>query len=123
MECKTRSKIEREIRIKIKESRNGKRLYEKASSGLQVWGGPCTSVNELHHVLTGKDKQQWIVMTEMAYYAHTHKANKIACKELFQLNGIPYEEMLENLLILSGDEEHESTSTIANLPTKMCTSL
>ena len=53
----------------------------------------------------------------MAYYAHTHEADKIARNKLFRLNGIPYEEMLENLSILLGDEEHESTSTIANLPT------
>ena len=54
---------------------------------------------------------------EMAYYAHTHKADKIASKNLFRLNGISYEEMLENLCILLDDEINESTSTVANLPT------
>ena len=53
----------------------------------------------------------------MVYYAHTHKADKIARKQLFRINGITYEEMLENLTILLDDEQQVSTSTLANLPT------
>ena len=55
----------------------------------------------------------------MAYYDHTHKADKILRKHLFRINGISYEEMLENFMILL-DDEHEGqsrTMTIANLPT------
>ena len=55
----------------------------------------------------------------MAYYVHTHKADKILRKHLFRINGISYEEMLEKFLILL-DDEHEGqsgTMTIANLPT------
>ena len=47
---------------------------------------------------------------------HTHKADKIASKELFRINSISYEEMLENLMILLDDEKHASTATVANLP-------
>ena len=50
-------------------------------------------------------------------HTHSHEADKISIKQLFQLNGISHEEMLENLLILLDDEEHASTSTIAKLPT------
>ena len=52
----------------------------------------------------------------MSYYVHTHKTNKIANKDLFRLNKISYEEMLENLIILLDGEKHESTATVANLP-------
>ena len=53
----------------------------------------------------------------MSYYVHTHKSSKIVDKSLFRLNKISYEEMLENLLILLDGEKHESTATVANLPT------
>ena len=80
------------------------------------WSGPATSVEELPTILFGKDNQQHILRTEMSYYAHTHRADKIANKELFRINSISYEEMLENLIILLDDEKHESTATVANLP-------
>jgi hypothetical protein len=47
----------------------------------------------------------------------THRSNKILNKSLFRLNKISYEEMLENLIILLDGEKHESTATVANLPT------
>lgn len=53
----------------------------------------------------------------MAYYSHSHKADKIARKDLYRLNGISYEEMLENLTVLLTGDHHVGTSTIANLPT------
>ena len=74
-------------------------------------------MDELCDVMKGKDNQFKILKTEMAYYAHTHKAEKIACKQLFRINGISFEEMLENLSILLDDDASTSTSTIANLPT------
>ena len=52
----------------------------------------------------------------MSYYVHTQKASKIVNKDLFRLNNISYEEMLENLMILLDGEKYESTATIANLP-------
>ena len=53
----------------------------------------------------------------MAYYAHTHKAEKIARKDLFKINNISFEEKLENLSILLDEEDNLSLSTVANLPT------
>ena len=71
---------------------------------------------DLQSILQGKDNQHHILRTEMSYYVHTHKSNKIANKDLYRLNGITYEEMLENLIILLDGEKHESTATVANLP-------
>ena len=53
----------------------------------------------------------------MAYYAHTHKTDRISNKELFRLNSISFDEMLENLTILLDDNDCGGTATIANLPT------
>ena len=52
----------------------------------------------------------------MSYYVHTHKSNQFANKDLFRLNRISYDEMLENLIILLDGEKHASTATVANLP-------
>ena len=41
--------------------------------------------------------------------SYTHKANKIANKDLYRINGVTYEEMLENPMTLLDDEKYEST--------------
>ena len=64
-----------------------------------------------------KTTNQTMLKTEMAYYAHTLKADRIARKHLFRLNGISFDDMLENLSILLHDDATTHTSTIANLPT------
>ena len=53
----------------------------------------------------------------MSYYAHTHKADRIANKDLFRLNRISFDEMLENLTILLDDDGSSGSATMANLPT------
>ena len=110
-------KLKERLELKLKKAQKVKEYTRKLLQDCKSWGGPCTSVDELHQVLIGKDTQNQILKTEMAYYAHTHKADKIARKQLFRINGITYEEMLENLSILLDDEGQVSTSTIANLPT------
>ena len=98
---------------KVKKQKDyAKRLLRDCKS----WLGPATTAEELCAILFSKDNQQHILRTEMSYYAHTHRADKIANKELFRINSISYEEMLENLIILPDDEKHEVTATIANLP-------
>ena len=37
--------------------------------------------------------------TDMAFYPHTHRGDKIEQPELFRLNGITTEEKLDNLTI------------------------
>ena len=64
----------------------------------------------------------------MAYYAQTHKQEKIQTRDLFRINKITYEEKLENLMILLSDENQVGTASIANLPSNndvlkaLCTS-
>ena len=114
---KQQVKLKERLELKLKKAQKTKDYTKKLLQDCKSWGGPCTSVDELHQVLNGKDNHSHILKTEMAYYAHTHKADKIARKQLFRINGITYEEMLENLSILLDDENDVSTSTIANLPT------
>ena len=61
------------------------------------------------------DQEEEIVKMEMAYYAHTHKAGKIARPHLFRLNAIPHSVKMENLTILLADEDI-SRCSVADLP-------
>ena len=77
-----------------------------------------TSGEELRQCLNGRDDQQHVLRTEMSYFAHTHKAERIANKDLYRLNGISFQEMLENLtILLENVDDCGSTATTANLPT------
>ena len=116
---KQQTKLNERLELKLKKAQKVKDYTKKLLQDCKSWGGPCTTVDELHKVLAGKDTQNRILKTEMAYYVHTHKADKILRKYLFRINGISYEKMLENFMILL-DDEHEGqsgTMTLANLPT------
>ena len=52
----------------------------------------------------------------MAYYAHTHKAEKVLRPELFRLNDITHDEKLKNLLILLEGKDASSSLTVASCP-------
>ena len=110
------SKFKIRLEEKLKKTKKEKDYVRRLLKDCKSWSGPATSVEELRTILFGKDNQQHILRTEMSYYAHTHRADKIANKELFRINSISYEEMLENLMIFLDDEKHESTATVANLP-------
>ena len=90
---------------------------EKFSLSAFFEGGPCTSIDELSTAIKNKpDQEQEIVKTEMAYYCHTHKMDKIARPTLFKQNGITHEEKLENLAILL-DDDNISCGSVVDLPT------
>ena len=77
-------------------------------------GGPVTLVVEILEVLKrNPDKQKFILRTELAYFTHTHKTEKIQRPDLFRQNAISFE---ENCILLS-DNAETCTATIANLPT------
>ena len=81
------------------------------------WNGPVTTGEELRKILSGRDDQPKVLRTEMTYYVHTHKAERIGKKDLFRLNKISFDEMLENLTILLDDDGCGGSATVANLPT------
>ena len=80
---KQQIKLKERLELKLKKAQKAKDYTKKLLQDCKSWGGPCTSVDELHQVLIGKDTQNRILKTEMAYYVHTHKADKIARKQLF----------------------------------------
>ena len=89
---------------------------KKLLKDCKAWGGPCASCEDLLAVLSSRpEKSEFIVKTEMAYYAQTHKQEKIQTPDLFRINKITYEEKLENLIILLSDENHVGTALITNL--------
>ena len=111
-----KEKLKERLEQKLEKAKKSKDYTRRLLKDCKSWGGPCTSVDELKNVLVGKDTQVKRLPKEMAYYAHTHKSDETIKKQLFRLNGISYEEMLENLCILLDDEINKSTSSVANLP-------
>ena len=109
-------KLKARIEEKLLKAANQKDYTKKLLCECKSWKGPADSGEDLQSILRGKATQYHILRTEMSYYVHTHNSNKVANKSLFRLNKIKYEEMLENLIILLDGEKHESTATVANLP-------
>ncbi|KAG1667875.1 Cyclin-A2 [Nymphon striatum] len=110
-------KLKTRLEAKLNKSKKSEDYTKKLLQNCKSWGGPCTSLEELQQILKEKSDQNiQIVKTELAYYAHTHKADKIANPELFRLNGISHEEKLTNFGVLLSND-CISSCTVADLPT------
>ena len=110
-------KLRQRLEEKLKKSARAKNYTRKLLQNCKCWAGPATSIENLKQSLQEKpDQQVTIVKTELVYYVHTHKADKIARPHLFKQNGISYEEKLMHLSILLEDED-VSACTLADLPT------
>ena len=105
------------LQEKINKAKRGQDYVMRLLKDCKTWRGPATTGEELRESLSGRDDQQHILRTEMAYYAHTHKQDRIANKDLYRINGISFEDMLENLTILLDDDGCCPTASTANLPT------
>ena len=110
-------KLKQRLEEKLKKGARAKDYTWKLLQNCKSWGGPATTVEELKQSLQEKpDQQVAIVKTELAYYVHTHKADKIVRSHLFKQNGISFEVKLMNLLILLEDED-VSACTLVDLLT------
>ena len=93
----------------------------KLTNTCKTWGGPCCSAEELKGVIQRiPDNEKKIVKTELSFYVHTHKADRLGRPELFKLSNIDTATMLANLYILLADEDNSaSRSSVAeiSLPT------
>ena len=94
-------KHKQRLEEKLKKSARAKDYTQKLLQNCKSWGGPATSIEELKQSLQEKsDQQVTLIKTELAYYVHTHKADKITWLHIFKQNGISYEKNLMNLSIL-----------------------
>ena len=112
-------KFKERIEMKLTAAKKSQNYTAKLLDRCKSWGGPCTSVNELHEVLQRKpDIQNDIVKYELGYYVHTHKSEKQVKSDLFRMNKISHDEKLENLtILLAGDDCNVTNNTICDLPT------
>ena len=61
----------------------------KLTETCKTWGGPCCSAEELKGVLKrNPDNEKKMVKTELSFYVHTHKADRLGRPELFKLANI-----------------------------------
>ena len=93
----------------------------KLTETCKTWGGPCCSPEELKAVVKkNPDNEKKIIKSELSFYVHTHKGDRIGRPELFKLANIDTTAMLENLYILLANEDNSaSRSSVAeiSLPT------
>ena len=86
----------------------------------KTWSGPCASREELLSIIKKHpDNEKIIVNTELAYYVHTHPAEKAFHPELFRQTMIPMEEKVSNLCMLLSNDDGNSvagTATVLDLP-------
>ena len=69
--------IER-IKLKLQKTVNPNAMVIRLLSDCKSCGGPVTSAVEILEVLKrNPDKQKFILRTELAYFTHTHKTEKI----------------------------------------------
>ena len=76
------------------------------------------SSGELLKIVHERPNQlKFILRTELAYFSHTHRADKTQRPELYKQNKISEEEKLENMCILLSSEAQASSATEAKLLT------
>ena len=113
-----KQKLKERIQLKLAKGRKAKDYSKRLQQECKTWGGPFTSVSELQNSLKKHpDIEHRIVKTEMAYYAHSNKVEKIARPDLFRLNGISHDEKLENLALLLDEDVDSSVKSVVDLPT------
>ena len=62
-------------------------------------------------------QQKFNLRTELAFFSHTHRTDKIQRPDLYRQNNISYDEKLENMCILLSDDAITNTANVAYLPT------
>ena len=81
--------LKQRLEDKLKKSARTKDYTQKLLHNCKSWGDPATWIEELKQSLQEKPDQQVItVKTELAYYVHIHKADKIDRPHLFKQNSI-----------------------------------
>ena len=63
------------------------------------------------------DRADSILRTEIANLAHTQKADKLVRPKLYKINGLSFEEKIENLSVLLFAEPGSASATVTDLPT------
>ena len=92
---KTREKLDE----KLKKASNKTNLIKKLLADCKSWNGPFTSGDQMMRIIKSRpDQEEFIAKTELAYFAHTHKTDKIQQPELYSQNKITHGEKVENLL-------------------------
>ena len=99
-------KMKKKLDEKFKKGSNETNLMKKLLADCKSWNGPFTSGEEMITVIKSRpDQEEFIVKTELAFFAHTHKKDKIQRPELFRQNKITFEKVENLLVLLSEDAE------------------
>ena len=87
--AKQKSKLKARFELKVAKKRSATDHSKKLLADCKTWSGPCTTAEELLEILSKRQVQtEFIVKTEMAFYANTHKTDKMQYPEVYRQNGI-----------------------------------
>ena len=82
-------KMKKRLDEKFKKASNETNLIKKLLAACKSWNGPFTSGEEMITAIKSQpDQEEFIVKTQLAFFAHTHKTDKIQRPKLFQQNKI-----------------------------------
>ena len=93
----------------------------KLHTTCKTWTGPCTSRDELLHIIQRHpDIKKKIVNTEHAYYIHTHPSERASHPELFRQTLLSLEDKVANLCMLLDNDDGNAvagSAEVLDLPT------
>ena len=111
-------KAEDRIAEKLSKALNSNNYTNKLLVDCKSWSGPFTSPSEMLQIINKRPGQaNHILRTEIAYLAHTQKGDKLIRPKLDKINGLSFEEKIENLSVLLFDEPGSASATVTDLPT------
>ena len=111
-------KAEDRIAEKLSKALNSNNYTKKLLVDCKSWSGPFTSPSEMLQIINKRPGQaNHILRTEIAYLAHTQKGDKLIRPKLYKINGLSFEEKIENLSVLLFDEPGSASATVTDLPT------
>ena len=111
-----KQKLKEKLELKLEKAIKAKDYVKKLLTNCKSWRGQCpSSAAVLQQVIKeNPNKQKTIVQTEIAFYSHTHKSQKIAWTRFISI-GIPHEKKLINLAILLDDDVTSSHTMLTFL--------
>ena len=82
--AKQKSKLKARFELKMAKKRSATDHSKKLLADCKTWSGPSTTAEELLEILSKIQGQtEFIVKTKMAYYANTHKTDKMQYLKLY----------------------------------------
>ena len=96
---KQKTIAEERIELRLNKASKEKDYIKKLLKDCKTWSGPFTSGEELIRTIKLRpDKENFVVKTEMAYFAYSHRSDKLQRPELYKINSISNEKKAQKFV-------------------------